>query len=123
MSTTTTTKLRFILAAALASLSLAAATAHADSNNGSGSSHGQGCTGRGGLTMDDGQVNTWHSRYERGSETCTNGEVCTSWGVLQQNGQRIWHYECHDSPIETIAPHRTKLPTATTSTATARVTR
>ncbi len=126
MSTiTTTTKLRFILLAVLASLSLAATTAHATPNTGGNNNHGKGCIGGNGQNMEDGEIDTYHGKYERITQTCTDGEVCTSEGVLQTNGSRRWTYECHDSPADiTVAPpHRIKLPAATTSTSTVNIKR
>jgi hypothetical protein len=123
MFTSTITKVRFVLVAALASLSLAAATAHAQPNgggSGGGSSSGKGCFGRGGF-MDDGEIDTYHGKYENSTQTCTNGEVCTSTGVLQMNGTRSWTYECHDASLARTAPPRVKLPT--TKTAGAKITR
>ena len=117
----TTTKLRFILTAALASLSLAAATAHAQPGgvSSSSSSSGKGCMGRGGA-MDDGEVDRYHGKYENSTQTCTNGEVCTSTGVLQINGTRSWTYECHNAPIDRLKSHVTLRPTGTAQNRTTR---
>lgn len=97
----TSTALRSLLAALVALVVLAPAGAAAQpvgSGSSGGGSGGRSCQTSPGTTVEDGYVSTWKTKYMRGSETCTDGTLCTSTGTLQgDNKTMVWRYECTDA--------------------------